>query len=480
MQIPGKYIVFALYATTAMVLGAQTVITLHSFDSTDGGDPGAAMVQGADGNLYGTTIYGGASGQGTVFKISPGGAFTLVYSFCSLSNCADGSTPFAPLFPANDGNLYGTTPGGGSRNSGTVFKITLDGSMTTLYSFCVQSECADGQYPMGGVVQGSNGDLFGTAESGGTNQGGTIFELTPTGALTTLFSFSAPYCEPPGCIGGTQPYAGLTPTASGDFYGTTFQGGTGVICAFGCGTIFKLNADGVVTTLHNFNFADGAYIPGALVQAENGDLWGTAENGGGSLNCDSGCGSVFKITPSGVLTAFALDGTDGEYPVAGVIQATNGSFYGTTPAGGNGQIFKITPGGVATEVFAFCNPPSSCPGGYEPEAPLLQATDGDFYGTTSHGGVHGDFGTIFRVPTGLGPFVRTRPWFAEVGALVQIQGTNLTGTTSVSFNGKAAEFTVNSPTEISTNVPGGATSGEIEVTTPRGTLLSKVPFRVTP
>jgi|HubBroStandDraft_1064217.scaffolds.fasta_scaffold13774_3 uncharacterized repeat protein (TIGR03803 family) len=478
MHIPRRYTVFALYAMTTMALGAQTVTTLHSFDSTDGEDPGAALIEGADGNFYGTTIHGGANGQGTVFKISSGGTFTLLYSFCSLSKCSDGASPFAPLFQSNDGNLYGTTAAGGSTNGGTVFKITLDGSMTTLYSFCIQSACADGQSPLGGVVQGSDGDLYGTTEYGGTNGGGAIFKLTTTGALTTLFSFSVPYCEPPGCIGGFQPYAGLTPTANGDFYGTTFQGGTSDNCAFGCGTIFKMNPHGAVTTVHNFNFTDGAYIPAGLVQAENGDLWGTANNGGGNFSCDSGCGSVFKMTPSGELTSFAFDYADGEYPVAGVIQATNGNFYGTTPSGDNGWIFKITPSGVLTGIFGFCNPPSNCPGGYAPSAALLQATDGDFYGTTSYGGVNGGFGTIFRLSTGLGPFVKIRPSFGAVGAHIQIQGTDLTGTTSVSFNGTPAVFKVEGASLITTTVPTGATTGTVQVVTPAGALSSNVPFRV--
>src|SRR6266567_2955163 len=142
------YSVFLLCATTAITLQAQTFTTLHSFDLTDGGNTYAGLVQATDGNLYGTTVGGGAKGDGTVFKITPSGTLMTLYSFCSKSGCTDGAYPFAGLVQATDGNFYGTTfKGGAHPSSGTVFKITPSGTLTTLYSFCSKSGCTDGYFP---------------------------------------------------------------------------------------------------------------------------------------------------------------------------------------------------------------------------------------------------------------------------------------------------------------------------------------------
>ena len=369
------YAVLALFAATAMALPAQTFTTLHSFDGGDGENPQiAVLVQGIDGNLYGTMPSGGAYSGGTVFKITPSGTFTTIYNFCSQSGCSDGKYPLAGLIQTTDGDFYGTTSYAGANGWGTVFKITPSGTLTTLHSF----GGADGAQPSAGLVQATNGDLYGTTWQGGSS-------------------------NPAGCYGR------------------------------GCGTVFKITPSGTLTTLYSF--------------------------------CsESGC-------------------ADGELPLAGLVQATNGDFYGTTSSGGangGGTVFRITPRGKLTTLYSFCSQGGNqCTDGYRPQAGLAQATNGDFYGTTFDGGANGH-GTIFSLSVGLGPFVETQPTSGKVGAAIQILGTDLTGATTVAFNGTSAAFTVVSPNLITTTVPTGATAGTVQVMTPSGTLLSNVPFRVLP
>src|ERR1022692_3872631 len=456
--------VLALCATTAIAQPAQTLTTLYSFCSQsgcpDGSDPIAGLVQATNGDLYGTTAKGGANGGGTVFKITPGGTLTTLYSFCSQTNCMDGVEPYAGLVQAANGDLYGTTVAGGANGYGTVFKITPGGTLTMVYSFCSQTNCADGAYPEAGLVQAANGDLYGTTPQGGANRGGTIFKITPGGTLTTLYSF----CFQSGCTDGSTPFAGLVQAANGDLYGTTFYGGSG-------GTVFKITPGGTLTTLYNFcsqtNCTDGDQPFAGLVQAANGDLYGTTYGGG----ANGGIGTVFKITPGGTLTTLysfcsQTNCADGVGPYAGLVQATSGDFYGTTALGGTGgwgTVFKITPGGTLTTLYSFCSQ-TNCTDGAIPYAGLVQDTNGDFYGTTTHKGGAAS-GTVFRLSVGLGPFVKPRPPYGKVGAAIKILGTNLTGATSVSFNGTAAVFTVVSSSEITTTVPAGASSGKVQVIT---------------
>ena len=255
-----------------------------------------------------------------------------------------------------------------------------------------------------------------------------------------------------------------------------------VLCAT---TAIALRAQ-TLTTLYSFcsqtGCPDGAEPIAGLVQAANGDLFGTT-SGGSFLSY----GTVFRITPGGTLTmaySFCSDYpscTDGADPYAGLVQAANGDFYGTTYGGGangyGGTVFKITPSGSLTTLYSFCSQGgTSCTDGEAPYAGLVQDTNGDFYGTTYGGANNG--GTVFRLSVGLGPFVKPRPPYGKVGAAVKILGTNLTGATSVGFNGTAAVFEVVSSSEITTTVPSGASSGKVQVVTPIGTLSSNVPFRV--
>jgi uncharacterized repeat protein (TIGR03803 family) len=463
--------VLVLCVTMAIALPAQTFKTLHSFSGTDGANPDAGLVQATDGNLYGTTEGGGAIGNyGTVFKLTPAGMLTTLHSFDST----DGANPTAELLQATDGNLYGTTYGGGPTFSGTVFKITPGGTLTVLYSFCSQSNCTDGANPKAGLIQATDGNFYGTTFEGGANGSGasgdgTIFKITPSGALTTLYSF----CSQSNCTDGFDPSATMVQARDGNFYGTTLFGG-----ANADGTIFKITPGGVLTTLHSFDSTDGSN-PNGLIQATDGNLYGTTYLGGANLS-----GTVFKITPSGALTTLysfcsQSNCTDGNGP-AGLVQATDGKFYGTTATGGangGGTVFNITPGSTLTTVYSFCSQ-SDCTDGDLPYAGLVQDTNGKLYGTAFRGGI-GD-GTVFRLSVGLGPFVKTQTTSGKVGASVKILGTNLTGATSVTFNGTAAAFTVESPTAIKATVPTGANTGPVQVVTPSGTLTSNVPFQVRP
>ena len=232
-----------------------TLTTLHSFDWYDGASPTGALVQGNDGNFYGTTYGGGAEPRdGTVFKITPGGALTTLYSFCAQANCPDGQQPYAGLVQGTDGNFYGTTLEGGantgcslgSGSCGTVFKITPGGTLTTLYSFCSQHGCTDGGNPYAGLVQGSDGNFYGTTFGRGVNGYGTVFKITPAGALTSLYSF----CSQTNCADGEYPHSGLVQASDGNFYGTTPEGGGGPIHQGG--TVFKITSSGTLTTLYNF------------------------------------------------------------------------------------------------------------------------------------------------------------------------------------------------------------------------------------
>jgi uncharacterized repeat protein (TIGR03803 family) len=378
---------------------------------------------------------------------------------------------------ALDGNFYGVTVYGGSASpeGGTFFSVTSSGVLTTLHVFCSLPNCADGQYPVGPVIQALDGDFYGTTSVGGANGYGSIFKATASGKLTTLYSF----CSEANCADGEIPYAGLTQATDGNFYGTTDIGG-----AYGYGTIFRLTQDGVFTTLHSFcsvSCGDGAYpADGALIQGETGSLYGTTYEGG------YGNGVAFGITLKGAFSVFRSfcpelpDCASGAEPLGGVIQATDGNLYGTTTeggrGGGKGTVFKLTPPTGIVELHTFCTE-TGCPDGYDPFG-LTQATNGNLYGTTSQGGADSD-GTVYSVSLGLAPFIETLPTSRAVGTQVIILGNGLSGTTGISFNGvTATTFTIASDTQITATVPTVATTGPVTVTTPAGVLTSNKAFRV--
>jgi uncharacterized repeat protein (TIGR03803 family) len=459
-----------LLCVAAAITSPKGFKTLINFDNVNGANSFTPLVQAIDGDFYGTTAAGGAANDGTVFKITPGGTLTTLYSFCTQAGCADGDNPYGGLVQGTDGNLYGTTRNGGVYNFGSIFKLTRGGRLVTLYSFCLQAGCADGAYPYAALIQGLDGNLYGTTQGGGTGNIGTVFRITPSGKLTTLHGFDT-YAD------GSSPQASLVQGVDGNFYGeTAFGGANGSY-----GTVFKITSEGTFNRLYSFcaqsGCTDGANPYSGLVQGIDGNFYGTTSDGGASNN-----GTVFKITPIGKLTtlySFCAQGypcPEGSFPYAALVQATNGNFYGATTNGGfndYGTLFEITREGALTTLHSFQNID-----GREPFGTLIQGTNGSFYGTTTAGGSD-DVGTVFRLAVGLNPFVETLPNSGKIGTSVIILGNNLSGATTVSFNGTAATFIVVSNSEIKTTVPVGATSGKVKVTTPCGSLSSNVAFRVT-
>ena len=468
--------------------------TLVNFDTTNGSQPNATLVQGADGYLYGITSEGGTIDQfcphgcGTLFKMSPVGTLSTLYSFCSQSNfqnpCTDGGGP-SGLVLGTDGSFYGTTAYGGIYSTynggygahGTVFKITPGGVLTTLHSF----SGTDGwpQFPAALLAQAGDGNFYGTTIWGGANEScnfgngcGTVFRIAPGGAFTSLYSF----CSQSNCADGFNPSGTLVQAADGNLYGTTQLGGaypTGCGGTEGCGTVFKITPGGTLTTIHSFSGADGVSPLAGLVQAADGNLYGTTLDGGAHGN-----GTVFEIMTGGafaLLHSFCSQSgcTDGREPYGGLVQASDASLYGTTFF----TAFKISAAATLTTLYNG----SQLVGSYIPSGGLMQATDGSFYGLTSFGGgseCYEGCGTIFRLDVGLGPFVKTIAPSGAAGMPVSILGNNLSGTTRVAFSGTAATFKVVSDTQINATVPAGTTTDLIQVTTPSGTLTSDVPFAV--
>jgi uncharacterized repeat protein (TIGR03803 family) len=295
--------------------GKETVLYNFCAQSgcTDGWYPSAGVVFDQKGNLYGTTFFGGSyksafcngnGGCGVVFKLSPEGKETVLYSFCAQGNCLDGASPNGVVFDQK-GNLHGTTLLGGVHEicalgaigCGVVFKLTPKGTETVLYSFCALGggNCSDGQFPNAGLVFDQKGTLYGTTEFGGEFDTGTAFKLTPTGKETVLHSF----CAQNDCTDGQAPLAGLVIDQNGNLYGTTFFGGAYEYCddgASGCGVIVRLTPKGKETVLYSFctqtGCTDGADPKAKLVFDAKGNLYGTTEYGGAQNN-----GAVFKLTP---------------------------------------------------------------------------------------------------------------------------------------------------------------------------------------
>jgi uncharacterized repeat protein (TIGR03803 family) len=329
----------------------------------DGNGPSAGLVQGSDGSFYGTTGSGGKSGfgingAGTVFKISTNGTLTSLYSFTGGN---DGANPSAALVQGNDGYFYGTTQNGGTNNFGTVFKISTNGALTTLHVF---TDGSDGGYPYAGLVQGTEGSFYGTTSEGGTIDAGTVFKITTNGALTSLYSFT-------NGNDGNGPSAGLVQGSDGYFYGTASSGGAvdGVGTVFKIninGALTTLYNFGGLTNGDGAYPLDGANPVGGLVEGSDGYFYGTTEYGGTftyfvpphGWHAPHGgwvsFGTVFQISTNGVLTTlydfgsitnasgFALGGAN---PFAGLVQGRDGSFYGTTPVGGTnnqGTVFRVT------------------------------------------------------------------------------------------------------------------------------------------
>jgi uncharacterized repeat protein (TIGR03803 family) len=455
----------AITLTLAVCAQAQTLSYLASFNGTNGYQPFGSLTQATDGNFYGTTTNGGGHGYGNVYRITPSGEVTSIYDFCKRPNCADGATPESAPVLGSDGNLYGTTNGFASGGYGTVYKMTLSGELTTLYTFCSLAECADGSTP-NGLMQASDGNFYGTTFSGGNFNAGTIFKVTPAGQFTSLYSF----CSLANCADGNTPVSTLIEGSDGNLYGGAWQYSGG-------GVLYRFTLAGAYKVLYSFCrgiFCTGGSGPLAMVQDANGNFFGTTQYGGSS----GSYGTVFELTSKQqFINLHNFNKTDGAYPDEGLTLANDGNFYGITAEGGPanaGTIFEITAAGGFRTLYTFAPPD-----GDEPAGALLQGTDGNFYGTTPGGPGNDPLGSVFKFSNGLGQSVQTAPKAGKVGNRVLILGNGLTGSSSVTFNGVEAAFTVESDTYIKATVPTGATTGVVSVVTPTGTLNSGSQFVVT-
>ncbi len=401
---------------------AGTLKNIHNFtgNNDDGAFPQGGLTLGTDGNFYGTTYEGGSVTAGAVFKISPSGAYTTLYSFTGGS---DGAAPYAPPVEGNDGNFYGTTTQEGTCGScGTIYKITPSGKFTLLHQF----DITHGSTPYAPLVLGTDGNFYGTSAYGTSANAGVIFRVTPSGKFTLLFSFDPAH--------GENPLSCLVQGADGNFYGTTINGGNS-----GGGVVFKVTPAGRLTVLHNMNgTTDGRAPYGGLVLATDGNFYG-ANAYGGTVNsdCADGCGTLFKITPKGAYSVLAkFDFTTGATPAITPFQHTSGLIYGDTQIGGSGNVSPCVAG--------------LCGVSYSWENTTLPA------------------------------FVSLLPYSGKVGKTVEFLGQGFKGTTSVSFGGTAAKFQVVSDTYLTAAVPNGATTGSVTVKTSAATLASNKIFRVTP
>jgi uncharacterized repeat protein (TIGR03803 family) len=359
--------------TVASVSGPGfSLSNLYSFvGAVDGANPNGLM-QDTNGNFYGTTQNGGAYSGGTLFQMSPAGSLTTLYSF--NDNGGGGFFPEAALVQGADGDLYGTTETDGGNGWGTIFKTTTNGNVSTVYTF----DDGDGAFPFEPMILGVDGNFYGTTSSGGATGNGEIFRLTPAGALTQVVSFNY--------TNGSSPNK-LIQGMDGSLYGTTFEGGS-----YGDGVIFSATTNGELNALFSFLYVEGGFLPSAgLAQTPGGDFYGTTFEGG-----TFGYGTVFAMSPTAAVTLghSFTGGNDGSHPGADLIQGNDGNFYGTTVDGGvygDGTVFRWTPDGALATLVSFDGY-----NGANPQAPLVQGADGILYGTTQNGGANGN-GVIFSV-----------------------------------------------------------------------------------
>jgi uncharacterized repeat protein (TIGR03803 family) len=473
---------FLFCGAMAISSQAQTFTVLFNLTTPTGVDPLSPLVQGIDGNYYGTAAHGGTGiggdgGGGTFFKITPSGTFTTLYDFCATASyCPDGSTPGGLVALGPDGSFYGVTLGDGrGLEYSTVYKITPLGSLTTLHVFCFVANCADGSNAISGLTLAWNGNFYGTS-SGPNNTpypdfNNTVFRISPSGQLTTLLTV----CPNLSCPVDAGPSGALLQASGGYLIGVGPGG------ANGNGAIYRLTAAGAPSIIYSFcpdsacSNGELSFDPPAPVQTLSGNFVSTSPAGGVGANCpySQGCGTAFKVSGVGTLTKLHdfcawANCADGSVP-NGLILASDGNFYGTTAGGGatlRGTIFKLTPSGKYTVIHTF----GTASGG-STQIALLQGTNGNLYGSTSGG-------AIFRISLGLPAFVKTVQPAGKVGDSITIFGNGLSDSTGVTFNGKAATFSVVSDTEITATVPSGASTGKVQITTPAGTLSTVVNFAI--
>jgi len=364
--------VAALNVTSVTTAGV-TLQTLYSFTNNSFGClPYAGLLQASDGNFYGPATGGGADGYGTVYRMKPNGAVSLVYTF---ANSSYGGFPAGALLQGTNAYLYGTCFTGGAAGDGALFRVATNAGGLAAYAFISST----GYYPIAGLIQGQDGNFYGTANGGGAYGYGTVYKLTPNGALTALAAFNME--------DGAYPVAPLVQAPNGNLYGVTQDGGTNG----GWGTIFQITPAGTLNSLFSFNSTNGAYPWGGLARQPEGNLYGTTPNGGAY-----GGGTVFELGADGTFTSLYsfTGGPDGSNCYAGLLLASDGNFYGAAEYGGvygQGTVFRMSPDGTLVPLAQF--------DGYQganPVGTLIQGRDGNLYGTTLNGGT-GGLGAIYRL-----------------------------------------------------------------------------------
>jgi uncharacterized repeat protein (TIGR03803 family) len=431
MRQPQKFALLAgILSVCLMTHGAYggiTFTTLVSFNGTNGANPVGNLLQGKNGNFYGSAPNGGPNSNGTIFEISADGVFFT--NFYNFSGGTNGAAPVGALVSDAAGNFYGTTYSGGVSNWGTIFQISSNGAYTRLGLL----GGTNGANPDVALAQGADGSFYGGTKYGGpypnTTSGGTgygaIFQIATNGTLSTPVLFNS--------TNGANP-AALVRGKDGNFYGTTAWGGNISPFTLGFGTIFRLSPDGTFTNLYKFTGGnDGGFPYANLVQGSDGNFYGTTFNGG-----TNGWGSVYRITPAGQFKPlYSFTGlSDGAFPYSGLVQGSDGNFYGTAYSRGTygvGTIFQMTTNGNLTPLISFSGTNGLSPG-INPQGALVQGTDGNFYGTTYSGGAYND-GTVFRLSLPLPPVFQSvsktagtvnLTWSAAAGQTYQLQySTNL-------------------------------------------------------
>lgn len=388
----------------------STLISLTGRGASNDKGPSAAsggLTEASTGYLYGTTSEGGLYDKGTIFRMTKTGVIEILVDFTGDGTSGKGEGPVGELHEANDGNFYGMTSRGGADNLGTVFRMTPEGSLTTLVEFTGDSGGKPGSLPEGGLADGGDGYLYGTTSSGGSNGYGTIFRISLAGSFQSLVDFTGNDSGAP----GNHPRGTLVKATDGDLYGTTKTGG-----ANSNGTIFKITTSGMFASL--FDFPSLSSYPHGLVQGSDGHLYGVCEGTGFPLPFGgvtySDYGNVFRYSLSGeysVLANFYGDeeyGTKGRSPRSRLFEGDDGFLYGTTSAGGlpgHGTVFRCATYGFLETLFEFTGTEGAFPGSHPNAGPLILDSEGDLYGITTRGGKN-DEGD----PAGLGQIFRLKDW----------------------------------------------------------------------
>jgi uncharacterized repeat protein (TIGR03803 family) len=392
-----------LMTLAALSVGAssQSFAVLQNFNNANGRRPVTPPILASDGNLYGATLNGGAYSRGVIYKLTPQNQLSTFYTFCSQTNCADGSFPEFGPFQGKDGNLYGTTSNGGANNLGEVYKLTLNGEITVLHSFCL---CESGWNP-NSLVEDGQGGFYGTTQQSGANGDGAVFHLSAQNQLTTIYSFCDSQASCVNAWDNTGTALPLILAPDGNIYGITTTGGHRYLtCAGdGCGTVFKITPQGEFSLVYSFcsldHCADGGQ-PLWMILGSDGNFYGTTTLGG--FGTGSG-GTVFQLTTSGVLNilhSFTGGQSSTGYAPYDLIEGANGTLYGITFYGGNqepacskdgcGTVFSLTTSGDFESLHSFDGSDGSTPAG------LVQSSETTLAGTTSYGGTHG-YGVIFNL-----------------------------------------------------------------------------------